>query len=349
MNRLFPSLFAGWLGGAALALFLTTLATADEPPAVEPPAIEQLQPNIPQPVKLSEYWLGIGFRPLGEALRTQLALPEGEGMLVEQVMPGAPAARAEVKRHDVVLKANGEPLTGVQQLIDVVDAAKDGEILLEIVRGGKPLTIAVKPEKRPEGQIFSHQGPVPAPQEFEGILGRLQQILPGPGQPAFRGRFFNPGVILPPGAPVHAPLPGNLSVTIRKQGDEPAKIDVQRGDESWSVDENDLDSLPPDIGVHVERMLGGVPFAANGQMPSYPHPPIGPDGRGWAGSFSYGPGPAFGPDGVGRMEKRLEEMNRRIERLQKMMQGLRERLPGEDVPDKKPADQTTSEAEQKEV
>ena len=343
MNRLFPSLLAGWLGGAALALLLTVPAAADEPPKPPGPDLGQPQFPMPQPVKPSDYWLGIGFRPLEEALRTQLGLPEAQGLLVNQVMPEAPAARAEVKRHDVLLKANGKPLGGIQQLIDAVDAAKDGELSLEIVRGSKPITIKVKPEKRPEGPVFEHPKLVTGLHDLGGLLVWLdKRPWPGMGHQPLGLRLLNPGVILPSGAPAHAPLPDNLSVTIRKQGNEPAKIDVKRDDETWSVDENGLDALPPDVAVHVERMLGSVPFDLDGGS----QVKIESQG-GLRGAFQRPQ--MLGPDGEGRLEKRLEEMNRRIERLQKMMQGFRERLPGEDVPDKKPADQTTSEAEQKEA
>ena len=342
MNRFFPSLLAGWLGGAALALLSTALAVADEPPKIPVPDFGQPELVMPQPVNLSEYWLGIGFRPLGDALRAQLALPEGQGLLVEQVMPETPAARAEVKRHDIVLKADGKPLKEMQELIDAVDATKDGELSLEIIRGGKPVTIKVKPEKRPEGPVFEHPGAVPGHPERDGMLGRLEQLWPGSGETPFRFRFFNPGVILPPGAPVHAPLPGNLSVTIRKQGDEPAKIEVRRGDESWSVDENDLDSLPPDIGIHVKRMLGGVPLDAEGGSKVRIESRRGP-----ARIF---PDPqAFLPDGEGRLEKRLEEMNRRIERLQEMMEGFRDRGPKEEGPEKKKLEKKTPKAKQDQV
>lgn len=341
MNRLFPNLLAGWLGGAALALLLTTLAVADEPPDDTGPDIGQLQLDVVlQPVKPSDYWLGIGFRPLGEALRAQLALPEGQGLLVEQVMPQTPAARAEIKRHDIVLKADDEPLGEMQELIDAVDAAKDGELSLEIIRGGKPMTIKVKPEKRPQGPVFGHPAPVPGRPERDGMLKRLEQIWPGAGETPFRFRFFNPGVILPPGAPVHAPLPGNLSVTIRKQGDEPAKIDVRRGDESWSVDENDLDTLPPEIGIHVNRMLGGVPLDADGRVTI--------ESRGRPTRTFQWP-QVFGPDGEGRLEKRLEEMNRRIERLQEMVEGPREKRPRDKGLDKKAPEPKTPKAKQEQA
>jgi membrane-associated protease RseP (regulator of RpoE activity) len=338
MNRFFPSLLAGWLGGAALAILLTvtTLAAADEPPEGAGPDIGQRQLEVFQPVSPSDYWLGIGFRPLGEALRAQLALPEGQGLLVEQVMPETPAARSELKRHDIVLKADGKPLGGIQDLIDAVDAAKDGELPLEIIRGGKPMTIKVKPEKRPEGPVFGHPGPVPGHPERHGILELLEQLGPGLGETPFRLRLFNPGVILPPGSPAHAPLPEGLSVTISKQGGQPAEIEVRRGEENWSVDENDLDELPPDVSVHVGRMLGGVPLGTDGQVR------IESRGRP-ARTFQWPQ--VFGADGEGRLEKRLEEMNGRIERLQEMMEGLREKRPRKKGSDEKTPEEKTPKAE----
>ena len=344
MNRLFPSLLAGWLGAAALALLLTTLAVADEPPDGMGPDAAQLQLELFPPVKPSDYWLGIGFRPLGEALRAQLALPEGQGLLVEQVMPETPAARAELKRHDIVLKVDGKPLENMQQLIDAVDAAKDGELALEIIRDGKPITIKVKPEKRPEGPVQKYQIDVPGHPGLDFAWQQFEKVWPG--KSPFGFRRLNPGVILPPGALVHAPLPGNLSVTIRKQGDEPAKIDVQRGDESWSVDENELDTLPSDIGIHVKKMLGGVPLKADSSVQTFPHPSFVPDGKPRARIYKYAP---FAPDGEGRLEKRLEEMNRRIERMQEMLEGFREKRPREKGSDKKPAKPKPPKVEQKEA
>lgn len=338
MNRLFPSLFAGWLGGAALALLLTVPAAADEPPESPGPHLGPLQSVMPQPVNPSDYWLGIGFRPLEEALRTQLGLPEGQGLLVDQVMPETPAARAEVKRHDVVLKADGKPLGELQELIDAVDAAKDGELSLEIIRGGKPVTIKVKPEKRPETTDPRFQPAVPGHPGWDDMTRRFEKFWSDPGKrPPYRLRFFNPGVILPRGALIHAPLPGNLSVTIRKQGDEPAKIEVQRDDETWSVDENGLDTLPPDIAVHVKRMLGSVPFDVDGGSQVKIESPEGP-----TGVFQWRQ--VFGPGGEGRVEKRLEEMNHRIERLQEMMEGLREKRPSDKGPDKKTPEPKTPKA-----
>ena len=48
----------------------------------------------------------------------------------------------------------------------------------------------------------------------------------------------------------------DMTVTISKQGKEPAKITVKQGDKSWEVTEDDLDQLPEEVRPHVEPMLG---------------------------------------------------------------------------------------------
>jgi len=345
MNRLFPSLIAGWLGGAVLAVLLIVPAVASEPP--EPPVhdLGQLHVMMAPPAKPSSHWLGISFHVLHEAFGAQLGLPEGQGLLVDQVMPDAPAARADVKKHDIILKADGQPLKELQDLIGVVDAAKDGELSLEIIRGGKPITIKVKPEKRPE---------TPEPQSKppqDGILwlDELQKIAedlnkrPGtlrPFNPGFQ--LYKPGVIVPRGAPIHAPLPGDLSITIKKQGGEPAMIDVKRGDESWSVDENGLDALPRDVAVHVERMLGSV------SLDLHDGAQVKIESKGVL-TRAFARPRVKTPDGEGRLEKRLDEMNRRIERMQEMMEDLRDRGPRKEPADRKKPEKKAPKAKQEQV
>ena len=43
----------------------------------------------------------------------------------------------------------------------------------------------------------------------------------------------------------------------QNQGDEPAKIQVKRGDDEWDVTEKELDQLPEEIRAHVKKYLGG--------------------------------------------------------------------------------------------
>jgi hypothetical protein len=138
-------------------------------------------------------------------------------------------------------------------------------------------------------------------------------------------QFIEPGAFLPHGAKFdwltarHTDLPDDLSFTIRKQGKEPADIEVKQGEQTWNVKENDLKPLPDDVRKHVEGFLGHSLARFNIVAPpgfvDAPHPPRppheGPRGPGddevpRVRRRSEGPGgpdgppPPGGPGGPGR-------------------------------------------------
>ncbi len=310
---------------------------------VHPRALGAAPIHVVGPIKLGDYWIGLGCAAAGDALRSQLGLEEGQGLVVESVIPDTPAAKAGIQRHDVLIKAGDKPLGGLPDLLDAVEAAKENELTLELIRGGKSRKIAVTPAKRPEEQ---RQQPwnliAPGQGDYKRLGDWLHELRPGDATMGpMQFRFFHPPAILPPGAAIHPPLPGslalpgNLSVTITKQGDTPAQIVVKRGDEKWEVSEGELDKLPEDVRGHVQRMLGGgrgdrlfhnfrgfdfvpnlgVPVRPDDQLedrPEFREVPRGPLEK--------------------RMEKRMEDMNRRMEELRKSVDELRKNRSSRRVP-----------------
>lgn len=59
---------------------------------------------------------------------------EGEGAVVERVVPDSPAAQAGLRSGDVVLKINGENLTRASELTDAVAERKPGDVLTLTIR-----------------------------------------------------------------------------------------------------------------------------------------------------------------------------------------------------------------------
>ncbi|MFH1268525.1 MAG: PDZ domain-containing protein [Planctomycetota bacterium] len=327
MRKYFCTRRAGWLFAVALAVASVGMARAAEPPEseldldlAEPGTIEMPGP----PIELSDYWIGLGCYPVQEALRAQLGLAEDQGLAVDQVVADSPAAKAGIQQYDVLVKAGDKPLGGLQDLIDAVDAAKDQELTLDVVRGGKTIQIKVTPEKRPEMPPPTLQPRAPGVPDWDGLRKYFEEFRPGEGgKPPWRLRFWGPGTILPPDAESHAPLPGNMAVTITKAGDEPAKIVVKRGDETWEVTEDTLDQLPDDVRPHLQRMLGGAAPRPSGKVP-VPRP------NRWSYDFDFVPQvPMPHWEGVpqGRLEKRLEDLNRKMEELHKSLDELRSSRP----------------------
>jgi membrane-associated protease RseP (regulator of RpoE activity) len=226
----------------------------------------------------SEYWLGLQIAALPEVIKKQLAVEDG--LVVEEVAEDSPAAKAEIKKFDILVKAGETPLKSLTDLVKAVDASQGKEIIITIVRNGKNQTIKVIADKRPEAERFTLQHTLQFPQpEFRAEIKRLEEALEGLKAKAGKdgvGFFFaKPGVVARSvelndaeiavkamaekamaARTWKVELPKNLSVQINKEGDQPAKIRVKRGEKEWNVAEDKLAELPGDIQHYVEQMLG---------------------------------------------------------------------------------------------
>jgi C-terminal processing protease CtpA/Prc len=95
-----------------------------------------------------EFWIGISVSPIEPALRSQLELPQQEGLLILEVMKDSPAAQAGLKAHDIALRLGGKPLTDQGKLIEIVQVNGEKAIPIEVIRQGDRLTINVTPQRR---------------------------------------------------------------------------------------------------------------------------------------------------------------------------------------------------------
>jgi membrane-associated protease RseP (regulator of RpoE activity) len=96
------------------------------------------------------YWLGVGLAGADDTLRSQLAVPAGEGLVVTSVETDSPAAKAGVMVNDVLLKLDGKSSTTIEALTEQLQTIADKSVGLELLRRGKPATLTVTPEKRAE-------------------------------------------------------------------------------------------------------------------------------------------------------------------------------------------------------
>ncbi len=100
-------------------------------------------------------YLGIGIAPMTEDYAAALGLPKDRGEIVQRVEDGEAAAKAGLKRGDVVTKVNGKDVTPQQTLSYLVANVKPGtRIPIEIIRDGKPMTLnAVVGTRPPEEEL----------------------------------------------------------------------------------------------------------------------------------------------------------------------------------------------------
>jgi S1-C subfamily serine protease len=110
-------------------------------------------------------YLGISGGTITADRARALNLPVSEGVLVQSVVKGGPADKAGIEGGstaatiegeevvlggDIITEINGKKVSGMDQVIEIVDAAKPGdELELTILRGGKTKTANVTLGTRP--------------------------------------------------------------------------------------------------------------------------------------------------------------------------------------------------------
>ena len=82
--------------------------------------------NVPQRPAGPSATLGLRCRSVSPALRSQLQLPLGQGLLVQQLTPKSFAETQGVKQYDILLEAEGKPLRNELDLRELV--AKGGKV-----------------------------------------------------------------------------------------------------------------------------------------------------------------------------------------------------------------------------
>ena len=264
-----------------------------------------------------EYWIGVrSHAPLPPVLRAHIKIPEGQGLQVLDVVEKGPGQKAGLKANDILINIGKMPLRSVEDLVGAVEASQGKPFEIGLLRDGKPVTVTVNPEKRPEEMRRPS-----LPESSSPEMARLREIYERayPRQdfkPPMRLRYFHPGMVVPPGTQIHSPLPENLSISIVRSGKKPAVIKVERNGEKWEVTENELDQLPEDIRPHVEQMLNGTIVGA---MPEFDFMPLLGPNRNMPVS----------PNRV-EMEKRwqdqIRQMQEHVQQMEQMMEQMRQQM-----------------------
>ncbi|MFQ6109176.1 MAG: Do family serine endopeptidase [Candidatus Aminicenantales bacterium] len=92
-------------------------------------------------------YLGVQIQPtpITEDQRKILELKSTKGALIIGVEPGYPAEKAGLKRYDVVVEINGEPVEGPNDLrFKIAEISPGTEIEIKIIRDGKEKTVKAK-------------------------------------------------------------------------------------------------------------------------------------------------------------------------------------------------------------
>jgi serine protease Do len=141
--------------------------------------------------------IGAALMPLSKQLAEYFGVNEGSGLLINDVRPDSPAARAGLKAGDVIVEIEGKEVKGLGDLMRGINEKKEGDVTLTIVRDRNRQTVRVTPEKSKGGEFFF---------EFDDKDGLLNVPLPSipvaPEMPSVKG-LVEPANF--PALPVFAP------------------------------------------------------------------------------------------------------------------------------------------------
>jgi len=185
--RLFPALAAA--GCMLPAPFLVAQLTPSVPAGNPLQHVAVLQDDPALLNHSSQGYLGVGTRDIDSDRAAALKLKDAQGAEIITVDHDAPAAKAGLRVHDVILQMNNQLIEGEAQLRRMLRETPPGHtITLVISRDGQQQTMTIQLVDRSEleADAWSQHIPVPDPDEDDTIA------LPG-GSPAF-GSGFLPGL-----------------------------------------------------------------------------------------------------------------------------------------------------------
>src|SRR4029079_9715942 len=116
--------------------------------------------------------LGVTVQPVTSDLADSLGLKQVNGVLVSSVASGSAADRAGVKRGDVIVSFNGQPVQDFNALRNrVADAAPGSTVSVVVMRDGSERTLNVKLDEAQIARNDSRGGSGSTPDDNNAALG----------------------------------------------------------------------------------------------------------------------------------------------------------------------------------
>jgi membrane-associated protease RseP (regulator of RpoE activity) len=223
------------------------------------------------------YWIGVQVSPVPELLLSHFGITEESGGLiaVERVVPDGPAAKAGVKRGDVILAFGEKEIRSLPDLVEQVSKAKETATKCEVVRNGAKTTLTVTPVPRPDdvqrlpGVLNLREMPQMPPlgrrMPMNAFPGRDPQQMMRQMEEFFRqmqgGDDGDEPLIAPNGGGRKIDTGKQLSVVTQTQdGKTTIKVTAVLKDgentEKKTGEVENVDELPEDIRGDVNMLLG---------------------------------------------------------------------------------------------
>jgi S1-C subfamily serine protease len=106
--------------------------------------------------------LGAAIKELTPELKEALGVKASKGAVIEQIVPNGPAAKAGLKRDDVILAVNGKELDSRALRLAISSMTPGTTVNLKIIRDGEERTNSVTLDTMPDDQQRADQDDQPS-------------------------------------------------------------------------------------------------------------------------------------------------------------------------------------------
>jgi membrane-associated protease RseP (regulator of RpoE activity) len=128
----------------------------------------------------TSFWIGVQVTPVPDILLSHFGVKKEKEIVgrvvVEQVVADSPAAKAGLKRGDVILQFAGKEINSLYDLIGQVAETKETTQPIQIIRNGAKIDLNITPAPRPVESMVMQGNPM-----FPGHAVMPQPLLPPPG------------------------------------------------------------------------------------------------------------------------------------------------------------------------
>lgn len=172
-------------------------------------------------------FLGVAMEPVPPQLRAHFDIPDGFGVMVGMVMEDSPAAKAGLRKHDLLIGIDDQKVANIDQVQALIRSSKQGErVKLTVISKGKERVVdVVLDERRMHVGHHEHHGGRPqmmermrewgsqfdgmqvwrqAMEHFQDRMREYQERLRDWEQDGRPGPMPKPPVMQPPSGPGRA-------------------------------------------------------------------------------------------------------------------------------------------------
>lgn len=96
--------------------------------------------RVPRPPRSFGAWI----EPVQPQLGDYLGLPEGTGLMVNEVQEGSPAARAGIQARDILAEIAGNPITSPENVGEAINAIPGNSVEVVLIRNGQRESVTVR-------------------------------------------------------------------------------------------------------------------------------------------------------------------------------------------------------------